>query len=139
MVKEFEEVMVRTFLREETRTESRRPPRYAVVLHNDDVNGFGFVVDSLRRVFGYGAAKAFWLTLRAHCTGRSVVWAGVFEVAEFKAERLSSCGPDPARAPRGTSAGGLARAARGVTAAHDGEGPRLHSINPTPRSLGHYQ
>ena len=101
MVKEFEEVMIRTFLRKETKTEARRPPRYAVVLHNDDVNGFGFVVENLRRVFGYGAVKAFWLTFRAHCTGRSVVWAGVFEVAEFKAERLSSCGPDPDRAAAG--------------------------------------
>ena len=108
MVKEFEEVMIRTFLRKETKTEAKRPPRYAVVLHNDDVNGFGFVVEILRRVFGYGTAKAFWLTFRAHCTGRSVVWTGVFEVAEFKAERLSSCGPDPDRAAAGApAAGGL--------------------------------
>jgi ATP-dependent Clp protease adaptor protein ClpS len=101
MVREFEEVMIRTFLRKETQTAARRPPRYAVVLHNDDVNGFGFVVGTLRRVFGYGPAKAFWLTLKAHCAGRSMVWAGVFEVAEFKAERLASSGPDPARQAAG--------------------------------------
>ncbi len=93
--------MIRTFLREEARTTPRRPPRYAVVLHNDDLNGFGFVVEALRRVFGYGPARAFWLTLRAHCAGRSVVWVGVFEVAEFKAERITSSGPDPDRAANG--------------------------------------
>jgi ATP-dependent Clp protease adaptor protein ClpS len=97
MVREFEEVMIRTYLREEAKGTPKAPPKYAVVLHNDDVNGFGFVVDTLRRVFGYGPARAFWLTLRAHCAGRSVVWVGVFEVAEFKAERLASCGPDPDR------------------------------------------
>src|SRR4051812_6140341 len=101
MVKEFEGGMIRTFLRKEIKSTVRRPPRYAVVLHNDDVNGFGFVVETLRRVFGYGPAKAFWMTLRAHCAGRSVVWTGVFEVAEFKAERLSSCGSDPARQAAG--------------------------------------
>ena len=104
------------------------PPRYAVVLHNDDVNGFGFVVENLRRVFGYGAVKAFWLTFRAHCTGRSVVWAGVFEVAEFKAERLSSCGPDPDRAAAGASAGGYARAAGRIY-------PRSHELIPPPSIL----
>jgi hypothetical protein len=30
-----------------------------------------------------------------------MVWAGVFEVAEFKAERLASSGPDPARQAAG--------------------------------------
>jgi ATP-dependent Clp protease adaptor protein ClpS len=101
MVREFEEVMIRTFLRQEVKSTAKQPPRYAVVLHNDDANGFGFVVETLRRVFGYGPAKAFWLTLRAHCAGRSVVWVGVFEVAEFKAERLASCGPDPDRVAAG--------------------------------------
>lgn len=102
MVREFEEVVIPRFLREELARATKRPPRYAVVLHNDDVNGFGFVVDTLRRVFGYGTPKAFWLTLRAHCTGRSVVWVGVFEVAEFKAERLSTFGTDPDRLGAGT-------------------------------------
>jgi ATP-dependent Clp protease adaptor protein ClpS len=99
MVKEFEEVVIRTFLRKETTTTTttKRQPHYAVILHNDNLNSFGYVVEVLRRVFGYGTAKAFWLTFRAHCTGRSVVWVGVFEVAEFKAERLASCGPDPER------------------------------------------
>src|SRR5215475_14333397 len=78
-------------------TQVRRQPPYAVVLHNDDVNGFDFVIEVLRKVFRYGALKAYWLTLKAHLTGRSVVWSGSLEVAELKAEQIRSCGPDPNR------------------------------------------
>jgi ATP-dependent Clp protease adaptor protein ClpS len=85
--------------REQTKT--RRQPPYAVVLHNDDVNGFEFVVGVLQKVFRYGALKAFWLTLKAHLTGRSVVWSGSLEVAELKAEQVRGCGPDPNMAHRG--------------------------------------
>ena len=50
MVREFEEVMIRTFLREQAKATPKPPPKYAVVLHNDDINGFGFVVEALRRI-----------------------------------------------------------------------------------------
>ena len=81
--------------REETRT--RKQPPYAVVLHNDDVNSFEFVIGVLRKVFNYGRLKAFWLTLKVHCSGRGVIWSGTLEVAELKADQVRSCGPDPAR------------------------------------------
>jgi ATP-dependent Clp protease adaptor protein ClpS len=71
------------------------------VLHNDDINGFDYVVGVLRKVFNYGRLKAFWLTLKAHVTGRSIVWAGSLEVAELKADQLRSCGPDPNKKHRG--------------------------------------
>ena len=59
-------------------TEAKRQPPYGVVLHNDDINGFEYVVGVLRKVFKYGRLKAFWLTLKAHVTGRSIVWTGQF-------------------------------------------------------------
>lgn len=78
---------------EDARTQ--RQPLYAVVLHNDDINGFDYVVGVLRKVFHYGRVKAFRLTLQVHLTGRGIVWSGVREVAELKADQLRSCGPDP--------------------------------------------
>lgn len=81
----------------ETETRTRRQPPYAVVLHNDDVNTFEFVVMVIRKVFGYPLLKCIDLMLEAHETGRSVVWVGPLEVAELKAEQIRSCGPDPAR------------------------------------------
>jgi len=91
--------------REKTRTGAasrpKRQPPYAVILHNDDVNTFEFVVGVLRKVFHYGMTKAFTLTLKAHATGRSVVWSGALEVAELKADQVRSCGADPTRAADG--------------------------------------
>ena len=55
-------------------------------------------------MFRYSPPKAFMLTLRAHATGKSIVWSGMFEVAEFKAEQLRSCGPDPRKARAGAPA-----------------------------------
>src|SRR5690349_18506922 len=95
------EILPRATPEEETQTRPRRQPPYAVVLHNDDVNGFDYVVEVLCKVFGYGPWKAFWLTLKAHRSGRSIVWSGAREVAELKAEQIRGCGPDP----RAVSAG----------------------------------
>lgn len=78
-----------------------RQPPHGVVLHNDDVNTFDFVMACLRTVFGYTTPKAFLLTMRAHATGQAVIWVGMKEHAEFKAEQLSLCGPDPVMKGRG--------------------------------------
>jgi ATP-dependent Clp protease adaptor protein ClpS len=77
------------------RTEVKRQPQYAVVLHNDDVNGMDHVVRVLRKVFHHGRAKAIWLMLKAHFAGQVMVWTGSLEVAELKADQVRSCGPDP--------------------------------------------
>jgi len=79
----------------------KRQPPYAVVLHNDDLNGFDFVIAVLRKVFLYDYLKAHRLTLQAHEGGRSVVWSGSLEVAELKADQIRSCGADPRMSSRG--------------------------------------
>jgi ATP-dependent Clp protease adaptor protein ClpS len=73
---------------EETRT--RRVPPYHVILENDDYHSFGFVVDVLRQALGYSAERAFQLTEQAHTTGRAIVWTGPKEVAELKADQIST-------------------------------------------------
>ncbi len=76
-------------------TKTKRQPPYAVILHNDDINGMDFVIEVLRKVFGYTLEKCAALTIEAHEKGRSVVWIGALEVAELKADQIRSCGPDP--------------------------------------------
>jgi ATP-dependent Clp protease adaptor protein ClpS len=76
-------------------------PPYAVILHNDPINGFDFVVGVLMKVFRYGGGKAFWMTLKAHTAGRCVVWSGSLEVAELKVEQLRAAGPDPRKVAEG--------------------------------------
>jgi ATP-dependent Clp protease adaptor protein ClpS len=103
--------------REQTRPDKKqrpkRQPPYAVILHNDDLNTFEFVIGVLRKVFHYGLTKAFMLTMRAHVSGRTIVWSGVLEVAELKADQIRSCGCDPLRAA-------------------DGAGPLRVSVEPLP-------
>jgi ATP-dependent Clp protease adaptor protein ClpS len=96
-----EETIVRPKQRPRGRTDTKHQPPYAVILHNDPINGFDFVIGVLSKVFGYGTPKAFWLTLQAHVTGRSHVWTGSLEVAELKADQVRSCGPDPAQKSKG--------------------------------------
>ena len=88
---------------DETETVTRRQPPYAVVIHNDDVNGADFVVVVLRKVFGYDVPKCVELMTEAHETGRAVVWVGALEVAELKADQIKSCGPDPRQRDAGAA------------------------------------
>lgn len=88
-----------TLPRDEVRT--KRQPPYAVLLHNDDISTMDFVVEVLRKVFGYPVEKCVGLMMEAHEKGLAVVWTGSLEVAELKADQIISCGPDPSRVNAG--------------------------------------
>jgi len=81
--------------KEAAKPKPRQAPRYAVILHNDDHNGMDHVILVLQKVFQYEVEKCIQLMLEAHKTGRSVVWTGLLEPAELKADQIRSCGPDP--------------------------------------------
>ncbi len=98
------ETFRRTLVAPDEATKTRKQPPYAVLLHNDDINGFDYVVDVLRKVLGCGRLKSYRLTLAAHFRGRSLVWSGSLEVAELKADQIRSCGPDPSKKTRGAQA-----------------------------------
>ena len=74
----------------EVNSRSRILPPYNVLLMNDDDHSMEFVVEVLRKVFSYPMEKSFSLMLNAHETGCSVVWTGSKEVAELKAEQIST-------------------------------------------------
>lgn len=82
--------------REKPRPHSRprRLPPYVVIIENDPDHTFEYVIDTLRRVFGYGWLKSVWLTTRVHIRGRAAVWTGPLETAEFKRDRIRGMGPD---------------------------------------------
>ena len=85
----------------DTDVRTKRQPPYAVILHNDDINTYGFVIGVLQKVFGYPLEKCAKLMLEAHHSGRSLVWSGSLEVAELKADQIHSCGPDPDQKDKG--------------------------------------
>lgn len=76
---------------------ARKPkklPPYAVVVLNDDLHTFEYVIETFMKVFGYPAEKCFQLAADIHIQGRSIVWSGAKEVAELKRDQIRSAGPD---------------------------------------------
>ncbi|MDX2081606.1 MAG: ATP-dependent Clp protease adapter ClpS [Terrimicrobiaceae bacterium] len=61
-----------------------------VVVHNDPVNLMSYVTLVFRRIFGYSKERAERHMLEVHHRGRSIVWTGSREKAEFYVEQLHS-------------------------------------------------
>jgi ATP-dependent Clp protease adaptor protein ClpS len=60
------------------------PPRFKVVLYNDDYTPMEFVVQLLEAVFGLGPTEATQIMLHIHRKGSGVAGVYVLEVAETK-------------------------------------------------------
>ena len=67
-----------------TRRKVERPPRYKVLLYNDDYTPMEFVVHLLEKVFEKSPSAATQLMLQIHRSGQGVDGVFVLEVAETK-------------------------------------------------------
>lgn len=65
-------------------------PPWKVLLHNDEVNEIGFVIESLCRFARLSVPAATRCTIEAHKKGMSLVLATHREHAELVAEQLTS-------------------------------------------------
>ena len=72
----------------ETRGEEELDVPWQVVVHNDPVNLMTYVTMVSQRVFGYPREKAERHMLEVHQKGRSILWSGVREPAEFYVQQL---------------------------------------------------
>ena len=61
-----------------------------VIVHDDPVNLMGYVTFVLMKIFGYDEKKAAILMMQVHQLGRSVVWSGEREKAEFYVQQLQA-------------------------------------------------
>jgi ATP-dependent Clp protease adaptor protein ClpS len=68
----------------QTRPKITRPPRFKVILYNDDYTPMEFVVALLEQVFSKSPAAATELMLQIHRKGMGVAGVYVQEVAETK-------------------------------------------------------
>ena len=71
-----------------TRPKTQRPPRYKVLLLNDDYTPMEFVVMVLERFFGMTHAQSFEIMLTVHKKGLAVVGVFTHEVAETKVAQV---------------------------------------------------
>ncbi|MCL2744658.1 MAG: ATP-dependent Clp protease adaptor ClpS [Planctomycetaceae bacterium] len=73
----------------------KREPRFSVVLWNDDVHTFQYVIVMLQALFGYPPEKGMQLAQEVHNTGRAVVFTSSLEKAELKRDQVLAFGEDP--------------------------------------------
>ena len=71
-----------------TRSKSKRPPLYKVMILNDDYTPMEFVVHVLERFFGMSSAQAFEIMLTVHKKGLAVVGVFSHEIAETKVSQV---------------------------------------------------
>jgi ATP-dependent Clp protease adaptor protein ClpS len=76
------------------RVEPRQQPPYAVIVENDDLHTFEYVIEGLQKVCGHSRQKAFLLAAEIDTQGRALVWSGSKEVAELKRDQIRGLGPD---------------------------------------------
>ncbi len=73
-----------------TRTTPSLDVPWNVIVHDDPVNLMDYVTMVLMRVFGHEAAVAERMMMEVHTKGKSVVWSGGREKAEFYVQQLHS-------------------------------------------------
>ena len=69
---------------------TRLAPRWKVIVHDDPITTFDFVLGVLRRVFAKSAGEAQRITREAHETGSALVDVLPLEQAEFRCEQVRS-------------------------------------------------
>lgn len=73
-----------------TREDTSLDLPWNVVVHDDPVNLMGYVTYVLMKIFGYDEKKASILMMQVHKQGRSIVWTGQREKAEFYVQQLQA-------------------------------------------------
>ena len=74
----------------ETRTKTKRPPLYKVLLLNDDYTPMEFVIEVLEKFFGKRQDEATQIMLHVHQKGIGVCGIYTYEIAETKAVQVTN-------------------------------------------------
>ncbi len=69
---------------EKTRTRTKRPALFRVILHNDDYTTMQFVIEVLEGIFNKSPAEAHRIMMLVHTQGHGVCGAYPYDVAETK-------------------------------------------------------
>lgn len=69
---------------EREKVELKRPTKWAVILHNDNVTPMDFVIELLCHVFGHSFENAADLMIKVHTKGKAAGGIYPHEVAEQK-------------------------------------------------------
>jgi len=96
---DFEDPIVTTQSAEKPETEqatrTKRQPPYHVIILNDEVHTFDYVIELLTRLFHHPLDTAVALTWTIHNSGKAVVYTTHLEKAELKRDQVLGYGADP--------------------------------------------
>ena len=67
-----------------TTVKIKRPPKYAVIFHNDNKTTMEFVVAALKQIYGKSREEAVSLMMQIHTNGKAAVAIYTKEIAEEK-------------------------------------------------------
>lgn len=73
---------------------TKRQPQYSVIVLDDDLHTYTYVVEALSRVCGHSQEQAYRLAVEIDKTGLAAVWTGAMEIAELKRDQILAFGPD---------------------------------------------
>ena len=90
-----ESIATQTVTSTATRTKTRRPSMWHVVIMDDDEHTYDYVIDLLTNVFGHTIEKAFSIAEAIDFEGRGVCATLHLELAELKKEQIAGFGADP--------------------------------------------
>jgi len=88
-------ISVRPKNRNKKKDQPKKEPRFHVILWNDDVHTYEYVIIMLNVVFGYPVEKGFKLALEVDTYGKAIVFTSSLEQAEVKRDLILGFGPDP--------------------------------------------
>ena len=70
--------------------ETQLDPPYRILLHNDEVTPFDFVIAVLRATFHFSAQDALWITTQAHFKGIAYIMTLPLEEAKYRVGKAHS-------------------------------------------------
>jgi len=79
---------------ETTDERTKRQPPYNVILLDDDDHSYAYVIEMLKRLFGYPAERGYQLAREVDTTGRVILLTTTLEHAELKRDQIHGFGPD---------------------------------------------
>lgn len=78
----------------DSKSKPKKQPPYAVIVENDDLHTYDYVIEAFCKIFGYSQQKSFLLARTIDTQGRALVWSGTKELAELKRDQIKGFGPD---------------------------------------------
>lgn len=75
--------------------QSKLPPRYNVVLWDDPIHTYDYVIEMMQRLFHHSAIQALKIAEEVDKSGRAICFTTSKEVAELKRDQIQAYGSDP--------------------------------------------